>query len=406
MLISRKKFFDAFRAAHHQIRKAPLEASQVAGLEFLLGKFEGDNWKDLRLISYVLATTAHESAWEFQPIKERRSRVGTKGRANQDRYWLTGFYGRGYVQITWRKNYEKLGKAIGVNLTENPELALEKETAYQILVVGMLRGLFTGKKLSDFINKNECDYVGARRIVNGTDKAALIASYAQTFERILRASILSNSLPNEVATSNDPLVLPLNEFREPEILPKESQETSTNEEKPPPEKEWTEGVRPLAPPVEEAETVLPVIQAVADETKPEGNDVLKKAEGWYGWINGKILALPPALGAAGLGFYNWITSASIYLTIGFFGASAAIGITYLCWFMYLKNQRERRGADKEAAENALKMQREQQAHELTMLAAHSTMRRDLNSITISPRPLQNSDSDLVNQENNAVNFRG
>lgn len=373
MLISRKKFFNAFRAAHHQIRKAPLEASQVAGLEFLLGKFEGDNWKDLRLISYVLATTAHESAWEFQPIKERRSRVGTKGRANQDRYWLTGFYGRGYVQITWRKNYEKLGKAIGVNLAENPELALEKETAYQILVVGMLRGLFTGKKLSDFINKNECDYVGARRIVNGTDKAALIASYAQTFERILRASILSNSLPNEVATSNDPLVLPHNEFREPEILLAESQETSTNEEKPPPEKEWTEGERP--------ETIPEAPAIEVEQVKPEKDEPIGEKLNKF---SARLLAIPAGILAYLSSVVAWATNAPLNLVLALAGIAGFITIVYIVGFLLIKNRREQR-------DYLLKEQREERAYQIQILTIQSAMNKDMNTVRVVKPTIENSD---------------
>jgi len=94
MNFNRKKFYSEYRKAF-----GALEQGAVDGLEFLLGKFEEDNWTDLRLISYVLATCKHESANTFQPIKEYRSRVGSKGRANQDRYWLSGYYGRGLRQM-------------------------------------------------------------------------------------------------------------------------------------------------------------------------------------------------------------------------------------------------------------------------------------------------------------------
>ena len=56
----------------------------------------------------------------------------------------------------------------------------------------MRKGLFTGKKLSDYISKaNGCDYKESRRIINGQDRAALIAGYATTLEDILRAAIVS-----------------------------------------------------------------------------------------------------------------------------------------------------------------------------------------------------------------------
>lgn len=176
MFIDRKIFFDEYRKAFGSLTQTAAD-----GLEFLLGKFEEGGWQDIRLISYVLSTVKHESAGTYQPIKEYRSRVDSKGRANQDRYWKTGFYGRGYVQLTHERNYKLLGEKVSADLIKNPDLALVPEIAFEILVVGMLQGLFTGKKLSDYINSKQTDYRGARRVVNGTDKDTLIASYAKNF---------------------------------------------------------------------------------------------------------------------------------------------------------------------------------------------------------------------------------
>jgi hypothetical protein len=50
---------------------------------------------------------------------------------------------------------------------------------------GMFEGWFTGKKLEDYIFGNTCDYVGARKIVNGTDRAETIAGYAEKFQSAL-----------------------------------------------------------------------------------------------------------------------------------------------------------------------------------------------------------------------------
>lgn len=54
------------------------------------------------------------------------------------------------------------------------------------MIVGMTNGLFTGKKLNHYFNPNGVDYKSARKIINGSDKAELIASYAERFERILK----------------------------------------------------------------------------------------------------------------------------------------------------------------------------------------------------------------------------
>lgn len=51
----------------------------------------------------------------------------------------------------------------------------------------MKEGWFTGRKLSDYISGNKKDYVNARRIINGMDKAQKIANEAVIFERALRS---------------------------------------------------------------------------------------------------------------------------------------------------------------------------------------------------------------------------
>ena len=66
----------------------------------------------------------------------------------------------------------------------NPDRAKDPATAAKILVGGMRMGTFTGKKLDDYINGSKTDFVGARRIVNGTNKAS---TFAQTAQRILQA---------------------------------------------------------------------------------------------------------------------------------------------------------------------------------------------------------------------------
>ncbi len=99
------------------------------------------------------------------------------------------------MQITGRANYARLTTALGLgpeaNLQQDPEHTLRPAIAYGIMSVGMRKGLFTGKKLSDYISRaGGCDYKQARRIINGQDRAALIADYAVTLEDILRASIM------------------------------------------------------------------------------------------------------------------------------------------------------------------------------------------------------------------------
>lgn len=199
MRFDRDRFYAAYRAA---FPGRLIDRDHIGGMNFLLSFFESDTaLADIRHVAYMLATVKHECADTWQPIVERGQRSyfdkyeyrTSIGKRLGNIYDGDGYVyrGRGYVQITGRANYHRLSQAldIGDELVQYPERALLPEIAYQIMSIGMRRGLFTGKKLIDYINDSECDYTQARRIINGTDRASLIASYAQSFETILRTSI-------------------------------------------------------------------------------------------------------------------------------------------------------------------------------------------------------------------------
>jgi hypothetical protein len=98
------------------------------------------------------------------------------------------FRGRGYVQLTGRRNYTLAGGKLGVDLVASPDRALEPTLAAAIMFLGMSEGWFTGKELGDYINAAGADYLNARRIINGTDRALLIAGYAEAFHKALVAA--------------------------------------------------------------------------------------------------------------------------------------------------------------------------------------------------------------------------
>lgn len=145
--------------------------------------------------AYVLASAMGESrmgnqmteGWgptaqqkKYEPPSAKATQLGNTQKG--DGYL---FRGRGYVQITGRGNYHYWGNRLGIDLEENPDLALDPENAAQIAVYGMKDGTFTGQRLSDYINDRETDFVGARAIVNGSDRADTFAGYADTFLRAL-----------------------------------------------------------------------------------------------------------------------------------------------------------------------------------------------------------------------------
>jgi predicted chitinase len=130
--------------------------------------------------AYVLATSWHETGARMVPVREMGGEAYLKARP----YYP--YVGMGYVQLTWLENYKKARAKLGVDFVANPRLLLVPRNAARILVAGMAEGWFTGKKLSDYLTLRHSDFTGARRIVNGADKANLIAGYARTYDRLLR----------------------------------------------------------------------------------------------------------------------------------------------------------------------------------------------------------------------------
>jgi hypothetical protein len=176
-----------------------LNQPAASGLDALLGFLEEDpDILDLRWAAYMLATVKHECANRWQPIEEFGHGMNhpygqpvTVADGDGTQFTNT-YYGRGFVQLTWKLNYDKLGRALnlGNGLLLHPEHALEPSTAYKIMSYGMRQGSFTSKKLSDYLHDDICDYFQARRIINALDQAALIQGYAEKLESLLKASIL------------------------------------------------------------------------------------------------------------------------------------------------------------------------------------------------------------------------
>ncbi|WP_343621601.1 hypothetical protein [Acinetobacter proteolyticus] len=159
-----------------------LSQSQIDGINFLVSVLGEDKTIIPTQVAYILATAWHETAKTMQPVIE----YGSEKYLKSKQYYP--YIGYGYVQLTWLANYKKMGDYLKIDLVKNPKLALQADIAARVMIVGMKKGMFTGKKLADYINQDGKDYINARRIINGTDKAELIAGYAEIFEAVLQAS--------------------------------------------------------------------------------------------------------------------------------------------------------------------------------------------------------------------------
>lgn len=133
-------------------------------------------------IAYVLATADHESAG-FSTLEEFASGEQYEGRkslGNNKPGDGPRFKGRGYVQLTGRKNYTAYANRSGIKLVNLPFVLMNwASLSVYVIVDGMMRGAYTGRKLDEFVNATKQDFRNARRVVNGVDKAEKIAAQAR-----------------------------------------------------------------------------------------------------------------------------------------------------------------------------------------------------------------------------------
>jgi predicted chitinase len=132
-------------------------------------------------LAYILATATHESGAgaHMEEFASGRAYEGRRSLGNTQPGDGVRYKGRGYVQLTGRRNYTDWSRRLGMDLVSNPRAVENPEVAAKILVGGMMQGTFTGRGLGSYINNQKTDFVNARRTVNGTDRAGHIADIAR-----------------------------------------------------------------------------------------------------------------------------------------------------------------------------------------------------------------------------------
>lgn len=197
------KFYDYLRG--NSMLGPKISKDEFSGCDAILTACVRAGWP-LPWTAYALATAYHETAHTMQPIHEMGGAAyltrmydirGSRPDKARELGNLTPgdgarFGGRGYVQLTGRKNYEKATakmKALGisVDLIANPEDAMRPDVAAAIMVSGMEEGWFTGRDLADDLPRDAGiatlqRFVLSRDIINGKDRADLIAGYAMNFQ--------------------------------------------------------------------------------------------------------------------------------------------------------------------------------------------------------------------------------
>ena len=195
MSINREFFFDFSRV---QLFGGSLSQKQVEGMTAILDYWEAKHAaNDKRWLAYLLGTAFHETDRKMQPIREYGGNayfdkrygpppVGqnpglAKSLGNTQQGDGSRYCGRGFVQLTGRRNYIDWTARLNIDLVGNPDLCLTLVPATRILIEGSIKGTFTGRRLDQYFNATTADWKNARRIINGLDKAELIASHAKNF---------------------------------------------------------------------------------------------------------------------------------------------------------------------------------------------------------------------------------
>ncbi len=143
-------------------------------LPFILAGLKKFGLGDRDMILMALATTRAETEG-FVPIDEFKSRYNTppsgtafslydnrKDLGNKGPMDGSDFKGRGFIQLTGRANYTKIGAQIGRDLIKTPNLANEPEVAAEILAAFLKN---VERRIREALLTN--DLKSARRAVNG-----------------------------------------------------------------------------------------------------------------------------------------------------------------------------------------------------------------------------------------------
>lgn len=199
-LPNEKAFYDAIRIP---LFGGSLSHNRFRLISELLSAVTSAPGLNAELAAYIFAT-AHWETDHFSSMEENASGEAYEGRAdlgNDQPGDGKRFKGRGFVQITGRRNYGWAAKVTGIDLLVYPERAAEPVVAAVLIVDGMLTGAFTGVGLGKFINAGRVDFVGARAVINGSDSAQEIAviarKYLAAFDAALKAA---PARPAEVLT--------------------------------------------------------------------------------------------------------------------------------------------------------------------------------------------------------------
>jgi hypothetical protein len=217
-MIDRAIFFDC-------VREKPfggsLDQQQVDGMNAILDAWEADYAdNDLRWLANALAQTYHEVSGTMWPISEYNKGAG-QPYGETDPETGQAYYGRGLIQCTWRENYARADKELGLLGDESCEWfadnMLKPDIAASCLFEGMIEGWYrssggTPNNLEKYFSDTVNDTFNAREIINGDKNVVpswspgisignLIVGYHNNFLSALEESYVEEIVPEPVVVA-------------------------------------------------------------------------------------------------------------------------------------------------------------------------------------------------------------
>lgn len=193
-----------------------LNAARLQGFNTIFDVWDGvESFDSLEWLAYELATAWHETGTRMLPVRESFAPDDATAFAKVTAYcegqgiynYATrhqnghSYYGRGYVQLTHAANYKKMGARLGRGdaLYNDPDSVMDPKFAADILISGMMEGLFRPAKgsLLDYFNSQNQRWYDARDLINGDKRkkpnwaggksiGSLVAGYGRAFNSALK----------------------------------------------------------------------------------------------------------------------------------------------------------------------------------------------------------------------------
>lgn len=196
------RFFEFLRRNH--MLGPTISKSEFAGCNAIISACAKAGWS-VGWTAYALGTSYHETGHTMLPIKEKGGNAyftrmydirGNRPKKAKELGNLSPgdgakYCGRGYVQLTGKRNYTIATKALqamgfDVDLVKNPDLAMDPVIAAVIMVRGMSEGWFTSRDMDDDLPLQGPatlqQFIDSRDIINGRDKDDEIAAYSTDFQ--------------------------------------------------------------------------------------------------------------------------------------------------------------------------------------------------------------------------------